>query len=131
MKVLLSIKPQYAQRIFNGEKKYEYRRNVFKRNDIDSIVVYVTKPVGKVIGEFKIDRILEDDPEVIWEKTKMYSGIDEEAYNEYFKERKKGFAIGIKSIQIYNKPLTLKDVNPHIKSAPQSFMYIDDMLSME
>lgn len=131
MKVLLSIKPQYAQRIFTGEKKYEYRRSVFKRNNIDSIIVYVTKPVGKVIGEFKIDKIIEDNPGAIWEKTKMYSGIDEDSYNEYFKEREKGFAIGIKSIQVYNEPLSLKDINPQIKSAPQSFMYIDDMLSLE
>ena len=76
MKVLLSIKPQYAERIFAGKKKYEYRKSVFKRDDIDTIVVYVTKPVGKVIGEFKIDEILEDTPNVIWKKTKSYSGIE-------------------------------------------------------
>lgn len=124
MKVLLSIKPQYAERIFDGEKKYEYRRNVFKRNDIDTIVVYVTKPVGKVIGEFTIDQILEDSPTTIWEKTKRHSGIEKKDYMEYFKQRNKGFAIGIKHARIYEKPLDLIDVNPKIKSAPQSFMYV-------
>jgi predicted transcriptional regulator len=30
MKVLLSIKPQFAEMIFSGTKKYEFRRSVFK-----------------------------------------------------------------------------------------------------
>ena len=124
MKVLLSIKPQYAKRIFEGKKKYEYRRNVFKREDIDTIIVYVTKPVGKVIGEFKIDEILEDSPNEIWKKTKLYSGIKKKDYMEYFNKREKGFAIGIKHTQVYDRPLELTDINPQIKSAPQSFMYV-------
>lgn len=124
MKVLLSIKPKYAKKIFEGKKKYEYRRRVFKREKIDTIIVYVTKPVGKVIGEFKIDKIIEDNPNTIWEKTKLYSGIEETDYKEYFKERDKGFAIGIKCTQVYDEPLNLIDINPKIKSAPQSFMYV-------
>lgn len=84
MKILLSIKPEYAQRIFKGEKKYEYRKRLFKRNDINSIVVYVTKPVGKVIGEFEIAEILEDNPMIIWEKTKKYSGISKKGLFRIF-----------------------------------------------
>lgn len=124
MKVLLSIKPQYVDRIFNGEKKYEYRRNLFKRLDIDTIVVYATKPVGKVIGEFKIGKILQGNPTSIWEETKMHSGILEEDYNEYFYGRDKGFAIAIKKTKVYKKPLELSELDPKIKAAPQSFMYI-------
>ena len=124
MKILLSIKPEYALRIFNGEKRYEYRKRLFKRNDINSIIVYVTKPVGKVIGEFEIAEILEDDPVTIWEKTKKYSGISKKDYLEYFKGNEKGFAISIKNTIKYQKPLELKDVNSSIKSAPQSFIYV-------
>ncbi|HEY5563719.1 MAG TPA: ASCH domain-containing protein [Clostridiaceae bacterium] len=124
MKVLLSIKPEYAQKIFNGEKKYEYRRRLFKRKDINAVVVYVTKPIGKVIGEFQIDNVLEGNPNIIWEQTKLYAGIDENAYVDYFSERKIGFAIGIKNIKVYKKPLELVELNPKIKYPPQSFMYL-------
>ncbi|GIM29838.1 hypothetical protein CPJCM30710_25040 [Clostridium polyendosporum] len=124
MKVLLSIKPQYAQKIFTGEKRYEYRRNLFKREDIDTIVVYVTKPVGKVIGEFEIDSILKGAPNLIWEETKLYAGIDENAYLEYFSERETGFAIAIKKTKVYKEPLELVELNPKIKCPPQSFMYL-------
>ncbi|NLP35937.1 MAG: ASCH domain-containing protein [Clostridiales bacterium] len=124
MKILLSIKPEYAQRIFNGEKKYEYRKRLFKRKDINSIVVYATKPVGKVIGEFEIAEVLEDNPVAIWEKTKKYSGISKKDYLKYFEGNEKGFAISIKNTTVYQKPLELKELIPTIKAAPQSFIYI-------
>lgn len=124
MKVLLSIKPEYVERIFAGEKKYEYRRSLFKRSDIKTIVVYATKPVGKVVGEFEIDDILSGNPDSIWEQTKLYAGIDEDSYIKYFSERENGFAIGIKKAKIYKRPLELIELNPNIKYPPQSFMYI-------
>ncbi|SFU78374.1 Predicted transcriptional regulator, contains an HTH and PUA-like domains [Clostridium sp. DSM 8431] len=127
MKVLLSIKPAYAEKIFKGEKKYEYRRSIFKKDGVDTIVVYVTKPVGKVIGEFKIDNIIKGNPKDIWKETKKYSGIKKKDYMEYFKERKNGFAICIKNVEVYENPLNLIDLTPPIKSAPQSFRYIKEM----
>lgn len=125
MKVLLSIKPQYVKKIFEGKKRYEYRRSLFKRDDVDTVIVYATKPVGKVIGEFEIDRIIKEDPVALWEQTKRHSGILKKDYMEYFKEKESAFAIGIKSIKLYKEPLELKDINPNIKYAPQSFMYVE------
>lgn len=34
MKVLLSIKPKYANAIFAGTKKFEFRRSIFKNLNI-------------------------------------------------------------------------------------------------
>lgn len=124
MKVLLSIKPEYVEQIFNGKKKYEYRKSLFKRSDIKVVVVYATKPVGKVIGEFEIDEIIEDGPNELWEQTKEYSGINKKDYMSYFNERDKGFAIAIKRINRYDIPLDLVDISKDIKVAPQSFRYI-------
>ena len=67
MKVLLSINPEYVEKIFSGEKKYEFRRNIFKRKNIKSIIIYSTSPVKKVVGEFYIEEIIEDLPEKLWE----------------------------------------------------------------
>ena len=58
MKVLLSIKPEYAEKIFNGEKRFEYRRVIFKRKGITTVVVYVTAPISRIMGEFQINNIL-------------------------------------------------------------------------
>ena len=54
MKVLLSIKPEFVQEIFTGKKKYEYRKAIFTRS-VDKVVVYSTKPVGMIVGEFTVE----------------------------------------------------------------------------
>lgn len=122
MKVLLSIKPKYAFKIFEGTKKYEFRKVIFKRPNIKTIVVYASSPVKKVIGEFEIDDILMSTPEQIWQKTKKKSGISEEFFYEYFSNKETAYAIKIKKTTKYEKPLDLKeefDLYP-----PQSFAYL-------
>lgn len=123
MKVILSIKPEFVEEIISGKKKYEYRKSIFKRNDISSVVVYATKPYGKVVGEFEIGNILIDEPKNIWEQTKEFSGITKSYFNSYFKGSKKGFAIQIKDFKKYDNPLDLYDFDKGLKVPPQSFCY--------
>ena len=80
--MLISIKPEYVENIFNGSKKYEYRK-IRCKQDIDKIIIYSTYPIMKVVGEAKVEKILEDSPDRIWEKTKKYSGIDLNFYQKY------------------------------------------------
>lgn len=124
MKVLLSIKPKYVERIFFGNKKYEYRKRIFKNLDIETVIVYSTSPIKMVVGEFKISTIIENNPFDIWEFTKKYSGINKEEYNKYFEGRDKAYAIEIIEAEIYEKPMNLQEFNINIKHPPQSFMYI-------
>ena len=70
MKVLLSIKPEFVERIFDGSKKYEYRKMLFKRNDINVVVIYASAPVKRVVGEFRIKDIFSESVDVLWERTK-------------------------------------------------------------
>jgi len=123
MKVLLSIKPKFAKEIFSGHKKYEYRKVIFKRREIKTVVLYATMPVGKIVGEFEIDSILEETPLEIWNKTKDYSGITEDFFFSYYKGKDKSFAIKIKSFVQYRIPVCPYSLFPNFK-APQSFQYI-------
>ena len=52
-KILLSIKPEFADKIMSGKKKFEYRTHVPSR-PINTIVIYSTFPVGKIIGEVEV-----------------------------------------------------------------------------
>ena len=122
-KILLSIKPEYAEKIFTGIKTYEYRRKIFRDENVKTVVVYVTSPIQKIIGEFSIEKVLSDTPQNIWNQTKDNSGITKEFYDNYFHNRNKAYAIKIKSPNKYKKPMELKEFN--IFSAPQSFIYVD------
>lgn len=122
MQVLLSIKPEFAELIFSEIKKFEYRRSIFKNANVSTVVVYASSPVQKVIGEFEIDKVIVDKVDNLWRRTKKFSGIEKEYFKEYFSNKKEGYAIKIKNVKRYPKPLSLKenfDVAP-----PQSFLYL-------
>ena len=54
-RVLLSVKPQFAEAILAGVKTFEFRRALFRRPDIKTVVLYASSPTCKVVGEFTID----------------------------------------------------------------------------
>jgi len=124
MKVLLSIKPEFVEQITNGNKKFEYRKKIFKE-EVDTVVVYSNMPVGKLVGEFKIGTIIKGTPEEIWKQTYPNAGVPEDFFRSYFSNREEAFAIEIKDFKAYPEPLDPKEVFGRF-TAPQSYMYIDD-----
>ena len=123
MRVLISIKPEFASKIFDGTKKFEFRRSIFKNTNIKSVVVYASSPMQKVIGEFEIKRIINTDVETLWHETKEHSGITEDYFMQYFIGREYGFAIEIKKATKYKEPLCIKAAFQAFP--PQSFTYIE------
>lgn len=122
MKVLLSIKPEFADKIFNGEKRYEFRRTIFKNEAVKTVLVYASSPVQKVIGEFEIETIIKKDPENLWNSTYEFAGISKEYFMKYFADKDFGFAIKIKKTRKYKVPKCIKkDFNSF---PPQSFLYL-------
>lgn len=123
MKVLLSIKPEYAEKILQGHKKFEFRRTIFKFPEVTKVVIYASSPVQKIIGEFEVEQILTLRLGELWKKTKQDSGIDKEFYDSYFAGKEIGHAIKVKKVKRYSNYLDLEDLQ--IKQAPQSFIYLD------
>jgi len=122
MKVLLSIKPEYANRIFSGEKKYEFRRAIFKDQKVTHIVVYASSPLRKVVGEFEVVNIIHEDVKALWNKTGSVAGISESKYFDYFSNRGKGYAIQIGKTKKYKPSHSLKE--EYGLAPPQSFAYL-------
>ena len=122
MRVLLSIKPEFALKIFNGSKRYEYRRAIFKNQKVSRVIVYASDPIKRIIGEFEIEDILYDELQMLWVKTKNHAGISEKIFFDYFINKSKGYAIKIKTTKMYDSPLSLNSFM--VLSPPQSFMYL-------
>lgn len=122
MPVLLSIKPEFVAKIFSNEKQYEFRKVIFKNKQAKDVVIYASSPVSKVVGEFKIDKIIENTPDNVWKLTKDKAGITKSYFDNYFKGKQVAYAIKIKQATQYDKPIDLQDLG--VKRAPQSFMYL-------
>ena len=119
--ILLSIKPEYIEAIFKGTKKYEFRRARCKKH-IDKIVIYATAPVSQVVAEVEVLDVLEDKLDVIWHKTKDFSGITKEAFKRYYKGKNSGVVYKLGTVTKYKEPKNLADYG--IKMPLQSFVYV-------
>ena len=123
-RVLLSVKPQFAEAILAGRKTFEFRRALFRRQDIDTVVLYASSPTCKVVGEFTIDEVLSLALDALWETTRDGGAIDRDYFDRYFEGRAEGYALKVKRARRYRSPLCLqKDFGiPH---PPQSFCYLE------
>lgn len=126
MRIILSIKPEFANKIFEGDKKFEFRRSIFKNKNVSKVIVYASSPISKVIGEFEIGEILFKDLNSLWNETKEFSGITEDYFYDYFIGKENGFALEVKRVKRYKKELCIKE--SFGKVPPQSFTYIEESM---
>ena len=119
--ILMSIKPKYVDKIFNGNKKYEYRKKITKKQ-IDKIIVYSSSPIKKIVGELIIKQVLYDKKNIIWKKTNKSGGINKNEYDKYYCNCDYAVAYEIEKTVRYSRPKNLSDYK--VKTAPQSYIYI-------
>lgn len=127
--VIMSIKPKYADKILNGEKKVEFRKKVFP-NTVNKVYIYSSFPVMRIVGLFVVDYIEKGTPDEIWKNNKEHGGITERAFREYF-DGNIAHAIHIREIKCFRKPILLSDIFTLQYKAPQNFRYIDNVLALE
>jgi len=122
-RLLLSIKPKFANAILDGTKRFEFRRALFRRKGVERVIIYASSPEQRVLGEFMIDDVLSLAPDSLWRRTHAHAGIDREYFDRYFAGRQKAYAIKIKSAIRYRQPLELKK-HFGVARPPQSFCYV-------
>lgn len=115
---IISIKPEYVEKIFSGEKQFEYRKNYINAS---RFIIYETAPISAVVGMFNAS-VTKATPDSIWRYTSHSAGISKEAFFEYFNGEKKAFAYRICSIFKFPKPIPLEYFG--LKRPPQSFCYL-------
>ena len=125
--LLLSIRPEYATKIFNQTKTVELRR-VRPRllNEGDRVVVYVSSPEKAVVGSFKVDNIVEKPVTELWEEVEKLAGISHEDFYDYYYGVRLGVGIFLKDIHRFSQPVELHRLRnklPNLKP-PQSFRYL-------
>jgi len=124
MDVLLSIKPKYVKSIIEGEKRYEFRKAIFRNREINRIFIYSSAPVKKIVALFEISTILEDNPIVLWDQVRDHAGIEDSEFFSYFAGRSRGYAIGIENLHEFDEPIDPRVKNPGFVP-PQSYCYLD------
>lgn len=120
MKVILSIRPEYAAKILDGSKRYEFRRHLWKK-DVESIVIYSTSPESMVVGEAKIRGIIALPPLELWRETREFAGISYRGFRRYFRGVDMAYAVALFDPVTYRIPRSIKETG--MARPPQSFAY--------
>jgi predicted transcriptional regulator len=123
--LVVSIKPEFAEKIFNGTKTIELRKSVPKVSPGDMVVVYCTNPVKAVLGVCQVKEVLKLEPSLMWKKHSRKLGIDQKRYNEYFENSDIAVGIKLTSISKLEKILSLNDIKQFFPffQPPQTFRY--------
>lgn len=128
--VLMSIKPKYVEKILYSSKIYELRKR-FPEGFQGNVYIYSSSPVQKVVGVMRIEDVYKsNNPEEIWEITTNNGteidnvGISKKEFDDYFRTAKECSALKIQSIEVFDKPKSLKNFD--IERAPQSWCYINE-----
>jgi predicted transcriptional regulator len=127
--LIISVKPEYAKKILNGEKTIELRKCAPKKvGKDDHILIYVTTPIKELWGIYKIVNIIKENPKTLWENFGEKTGITKEEFNEYYKENENAFAIQIQEVKsLFKHSIKLDNLKKIIPGfmPPQTYSYID------
>jgi len=124
MNVFLLIKPEYAFAILKGTKRYEFRKLRFRRG-VEKVVVYATSPYKKIVGYFKVGRIHQGSPQMLWNQFNTHAGIDKKAFFSYFKSRSLGIVIEVKNPVSFRRHRKPREILPGF-SILWSFRYLSE-----
>ena len=119
--MLLSINPEHVENILLGLKRFEFRK-VRCKSEVDTIIIYATSPVMKVVAEVEVAGVIEDDVQAVWQLTNEFAGISYDFYEKYYEGKKKAVAYKLGKVKKYAKPKLLADFG--LTFAPQSFVYV-------
>lgn len=118
----MAIHERYAQAIMDGVKRVEFRKRRLA-DDIETVWVYATAPVSKVIGHFSVHQIVQGTPQDIWEQYGSVGIIDHDDFFDYYEGRETAVAIIVGSAERLPDPVALDEIDPR-PAIPQSFAYL-------
>lgn len=127
--LIISVKPEYAIKILRGEKTIELRKCAPKKVGKNGyLLMYVTAPIKEIWGIYKIENIIKENPNTLWENFGDKTGITKEEFNEYYKENEKAFGIQIQEVKnLFENSIKLDNLKNLIPGfmPPQTYSYID------
>ena len=122
--LLISIKTKYANQIFDGTKKFEFRRrSIGDKNCNKKIFVYSSEKDREIIGYIIVDKILKGNLNYILEATNYKNSKD---IIDYFYGCDECYALHISETHKFWEPIKLEYIKNKYKDfvIPQFYRYI-------
>ena len=107
---------EFAAAILDGSKRVEFRKTPLAA-DISTVIIYATKPVGAVLGEFVVEEQAVGKPEELWVRFAEVAGIDRDGFFDYYDGAGQAVGIVIGRVRRYDQPRRLDDILDAISDA--------------
>jgi type I restriction enzyme S subunit len=125
--ILISIKPEFAEKILEGKKRYEFRRRV-PRKRVSQVFIYASSPRSSIVGKFTMAGVVKGSPSYVWKKCGEEGGIDSRIFISYCRNSRVIYGLEIAEVERFDPPIDPYHAKPHFHP-PQSFVYIGQDLS--
>ena len=124
--VLLSLKPCYADLVFEGLKTVEFRRRIASHMEGRDAFIYVSRPVMALRGGFRIGEVWSGTPEDVWHMVAECTRVDKQDFDTYFEGQPISYALEIKEVWECPKPVSLGTLRGTFSNfvVPQSWRYV-------
>lgn len=126
--IVISIMSYYAKQIFDGTKKFEFRKSPIQKEFLNkTIYVYSAKDDKAIIGTMKVSDNLCGNVNEILKQTGYDTRCDKQEIISYFGvNNQRCFALKLYDVKPFEKPLSLKylrSIDPNI-NLPQYYQKI-------
>ena len=133
--LLLSIKPEYASKIFSGEKTVELRRVRTRLTQDDIVLVYVSSPTKALVGLFEVENIiqkkieLQQDIKAYWNLVYEKAGISCQDFEKYYQGASFFVGIFLRNPKKFDVSINLENLRKQIPefTPPQSYRYLKQL----
>jgi predicted transcriptional regulator len=124
--ILISIAPRHAKNIFDGVKHIELRRRSINVPPGTIVWIYVTLPVGAIMGRAKIAAVHTASPTSLWRQFGSVSGLDKSEFLTYLDGISEGVVLVLEDVKTLRKPLPLTELRTIAEgfNPPQFFIRI-------
>lgn len=125
--ILMTIKPQYVEKIIIGAKQIEVRRSNLNLEKGDVIFIYSSKPESSVVGCIKVKLVERLTKGELWDRYNSKLGISLEEYAIYLKAKPVATAIHLADFKGLKSPLSLQALHRLLPGfrIPQSYLYLN------
>lgn len=129
---LFAVKPEFAEALVEGRKRFELRRTRPSLRTGDVVYVYATSPVKAVLGSFVCGSVVEGSPTGIWIQVGGEVEVSRRRFRDYFRSATRAFAIEVMSPRTLSEPLTLDELRLSLPGfcPPQSYKFVPKKLGL-
>ena len=123
--LLLSLKPCYADLVFQGLKRAELRRRIPCVENRD-VFIYVSSPVRRLRGGFRVEHTWRGSPEEVWKEVEGIARVERREFDAYYAGRTVAYALRISEVWEHDVSVDLEVLRGRFSDfvVPQSWRYV-------